>query len=606
MIRLILVFLLLTTTLLAFAADHYCPAYPAAQRRVDSDRLDLERRTRAFNAVRDKDQRPRPLSVASMNFIDGQIFSEMAAAGIESAPLSSDTEFLRRVTLDLTGRIPSIERVREFSASDNLYKRTELIESLMQSEEFVDYWTFLFANKFEVTSRYYNFIGVPGRNLFYNFLRDFVARDRSYAEVAGEMISTGGDTHVNGAGNFLIRGMQQGDPIQDTWDTITDRITTRFLGVKSECISCHNGARHLEEINLYLSERKREEFWRQSAFLSRMTLNQIPVDAFNQQSHFLIVDRSTGFYSAAGIDVNNAGPRPPRRGSYTPAYIFTGEEPKSGDWRVELARMVTSDRQFARATVNYIWAHFFKYGIVDPPDAWDLARIDPQNPPPAPWGIQASHPALLEMLADEFIRSNYSIRRIVRLIAESNAYQLSSQYPGEWRVEYERYFAKHFPRRLYAEEIYDAMSIATKTLTPMFIDGFSRPLMYAVQLPDSIEPSNDFRIGSFLSNFGRGDWFQTQRTSDTNVLKVLYLMNDNNVNFRTFGTRGVSTRVAELAQSDMSDAEAVTELFLATIGRPPNEDELQMLRRRRTGDYEPWLSDVQWSLLNKLEFIFNY
>src|SRR5688572_12757289 len=207
MIRPILIVLLLTTTLLAFAADHYCPAYPAAQRRVDLDRLDLERRTQAFRATPDKDPRPRPLSLASVNFVDGQIFSELAAAGIESAPLSSDTEFLRRVMLDLTGRIPSTDRVREFTSSDSLSKRTDLIDSLMQSEEFVDYWTFLFANKFEVTSRYYNFIGVPGRNLFYNFLRDFIARDRSYAEVAGEMISAGGDTHVNGAGNFLIRGM---------------------------------------------------------------------------------------------------------------------------------------------------------------------------------------------------------------------------------------------------------------------------------------------------------------------------------------------------------------------------------------------------------------
>jgi hypothetical protein len=268
--------------------------------------------------------------------------------------------------------------------------------------------------------------------------------------------------------------------------------------------------------------------------------------------------------------------------------------------------MVTSDRQFARATVNYIWAHFFKYGIVDPPDGWDLARIDPQNPPPAPWGIQPSHPALLEMLADEFIRSNYSIRRIVQLIAESNAYQLSSQYSGEWLVEYERYFAKHFPRRLYAEEIYDAMSVATKTQAPIFVEGFSRPLMYATQLPDSIEPFGDFRVTSFLSNFGRGDWWQTPRSSDTTVLKVLFQMNDSTVNFRTFGSRGYSTRVAELVQGDFSDDEAVTELFLATIGRPPNENELLMLKRRRGPDYEQWLSDIQWSLLNRLEFIFNY
>src|SRR5206468_5785519 len=122
---------------------------------------------------------------------------------------------------------------------------------------------------------------------------------------------------------------------------------------------------------------------------------------FNQQWHFLAIDRNVGLYNGVISDPNNPGPRPPRSGAYTPRYMFTGEVPRSNAWRDELARMVVSDRQFARATVNYIWAHFFKYGIVDPPDAWDLARIDPKNPPPAPWTLQPSHPELLERLTDE-------------------------------------------------------------------------------------------------------------------------------------------------------------------------------------------------------------
>src|SRR5262249_16691736 len=147
--------------------------------------------------------------------------------------------------------------------------RGALIDSLIGSDAYVDYWTAFFANRFEVTSRYYNIVGIPGRNLFHRYLREFVAKDRPYRDLATDVITAAGDSHSYAPVNFAVRGFQNGDPIQDTWDTITDRVTTRFLGVKTECVSCHDGRGHLEPINLYLSVRRRVEFWRQSAFLSR-------------------------------------------------------------------------------------------------------------------------------------------------------------------------------------------------------------------------------------------------------------------------------------------------------------------------------------------------
>jgi Protein of unknown function (DUF1553)/Protein of unknown function (DUF1549) len=600
--RTILIALAFAMTLVA--SDGHCPAYPSSQREADRIQFKKQQDGLAFSLQK---RAPVQLSVTAANFIDDFIFGNMAADGVPWALQSSDTEFLRRVYLDLTGRIPSSAEVAQFLADSNPDKRQTVIDSLMTSPAFVDYWTAFFANHLEVTSGYYNFIGIPGRNLFYQYLRQFVAGDRSYAEVASELIAGAGDSHVSGPPNFMVRGFQQGDPIQDTWDATSDRITKKFLGIKTECVSCHNGAHHLEPINAYLAARQRIEFWRQSAFLSRTNFLQLAVDAFNQQWHFILIDRATGGYSSV-VDPNNPGPRPSRSGGpYTPVYMFTGERPQSDNWRGELGRMVTSDRQFARATVNYIWAHFFKYGIVDPPDGWDLARIDPSNPPAAPWTLQPTHPELMEALADDFIRSGYSIRHLVKTIVASNAYQLSSKFEGEWRPEYERYFAKHFPRRLSAEEIYDAMMTATETEKPMIVEGFDQPLYFATQLPDPTEPRNDFSIRNFLSNFGRGDWWQVVRTSDTNVLQVLYLMNDNMINFRTFGTRSVSTRVSRILESNLSDEEAVNELFLSTLGRRASNEELALLQKRKTpSNYEQWLSDIQWTLLNKVDFIFNY
>jgi hypothetical protein len=600
-------YLLFGLTILS--GDVHCPVYPVSKRDADSARLKLQRQAHAFSVANRRYERlldasqPSP---APANFIDDFIFRKMTLDGVQPAPQTDDATFLRRVSLDLTGRIPSPDQIVDFVNNQDTNKRSALIDSLMGSDAFVDNWALFFATHFQVTSGYYNFIGIPGRNLFNQYLRDFIARDRSYAEVASELISSAGDSHKTGPLNFVVRGFQQGDPIQDTWDATTAQITQQFLGVQSLCVSCHNGARHLEPINLYLSVRRRTDFWGQSAFLSRTTFTQLPVDAFNQQWHFLLTDRTSGGYSSA-VDPNNPGPRPARFGGpYTPVYMFTGQRPSNGNWRAELARIVTSDRQFARATVNFIWAHFFKYGIVDPPDGWDLARIDPGNPPPAPWSLQPSHPDLLEALADEFIHSNYSIRRIIRLIAQSNAYQLSSDYPGDWKVEYESYFAKHFPQRLSAEEIYDAVITATQTQKPMYVEGFDQPLYYASQLPDPSEPRNDGNIKTFLSNFGRGDWFQLPRSTDTNVLQVLYLMNDNQLNYRTFGTRQVTTRVSQLLQARLSDTDAVNQLFLATLGRWPAQDEFTMLQAHKTANYEQWLSDIQWTLLNKLDFIFNF
>ena len=200
----------------------------------------------------------------------------MRRGGVEPAPFTTDTEILRRLSLDLTGRIPSMERVESFVADPDPAKRAKLIEGLIILEAFVDHWTSFFLKHFEVTSEYYNFIGLPGRNPFYEYVRDFVARERPYSDVVRELIASSGDSFEQGSLNSLVRGVQQNDPIQHTGDVLTDRITTKFLGVKTECVSCHNGERHLEEINLYLAERTREEFWGLPAFLARTSFVEQP------------------------------------------------------------------------------------------------------------------------------------------------------------------------------------------------------------------------------------------------------------------------------------------------------------------------------------------
>ncbi len=181
MLRLPLVLALVLAT--QSGDDPYCPAYPKPQRTILEARQALQRSVFPMTAqtVHPVVMWSAPRGAAAVvpnNFIDQHIFGAMVADNVNPAPDAGTTEILRRLSLDLTGRIPTIEKIEEFVASDDPTKRDKLIDELIASEAFVDNWTAYFANHFEVTSNYYNFVGIPGRNLFYDYIRDFVARDR--------------------------------------------------------------------------------------------------------------------------------------------------------------------------------------------------------------------------------------------------------------------------------------------------------------------------------------------------------------------------------------------------------------------------------------------
>jgi hypothetical protein len=549
-------------------------------------------------------QRPNYTVAPYDNLVDKYIFGKMQGDGVSPAPSSSDPEFVRRVYLDLTGRLPTVDQAVSFLNSTDANKRTALVEQLLASDAYVDKWTMFYGNIFQVTSGYYQYISVQSRNRFNQYLRTFVGADRSWADVARELITASGDSYQTGPPNFIVRSLQQNSPIQDTWDTLVDSSTVAFLGVKSLCISCHDGRGHLEQINLYLAPKKRTDFWKMGAFISRMNMLEEPVDTYFRQYHTILADQTSGAYMS-WVDPNNPGPRPARTGGpYAPAYMFSGETPKSGAYRTELARILTSDRQFARAAVNYLWSAMFTMGIVDPPGQWDLARIDPNSPPRSPWTLQPTHPELIEALATEFINNNYSIKHMIRLMANSQAYQLSSNYAGTWNPVYDNYFARHIARRLQAEELYDAVAQATMTVIPMDLEGYNAPVYYAGQLPDTTEPRNDSTIFGFLNNFGRGDWWNNPRNSSSTIIQTLFMMNDNSVNFRTF--TGKATRVDYIMSHGMSDLDAVNNLYLSALSRYPTDAEMSILQQNKTGTRDQWFTDIQWALLNKLDFVFNH
>jgi len=591
--------------------DTNCPKYPEAVRSRWEGALRRQRAYHDYIGGNPNRTRTVTISIPRANFIDQLLFDKMSADSIQPAPPTTDSEFLRRVYVDLTGRIPEPEKVTAFLASTVPDKRSKLIEELLASDAYVSQFTLYFNNRFQVTRGNGSNVRLQGRNLFYSFLRDFVARDRPYNQVVQEMLTAAGDSDSTPGVNYFLRYFSQleGNPSQDFWDDMTDYITTQFMGFRTACISCHNGRHHLENINLFLAPKQRSEFWSTSAFLSRTDFF-LQGEGDGGRFRYLLQDRTYGNYTGA-VPITNPGNRPQRMGADVtlPSFILNRANPSTSHWRAEMAKLVTGDRQFARATVNYLWAYFFGSGIVDPPDGWDLVRVDPNNPPPAPWPLQNSQPVLMEALTDAFINSNYSIKSLVRLIANSNVYQLSSRYTGTWNVAFDSDFARHSPQRLSAEELWDAVAIATQTEEPMNVAGFANPVMYANELPDPYEPWDNYNVQNFLTTLGRGNYTTVPRDSSPTLLGLLFLMNQYDVFQRVsepYGQWDPVNRAARVALQPISDQDAIRQIYLATLARYPADSEIaSVLAARGTNPRWVWLPRMQWALINKLEFIFN-
>lgn len=550
-----------------------------------------------------------------VNYVDDEILGKMDAAGIAPALLSSDAEFLRRVTLDLTGRIPDAGTVAEFLQSPLSDKRARMIDQLLASDEFVDRWAFFYDELFRnAANAESGGLFVAGRNALHAYFVDAVRSRKPYDVIASELITASGDTTVVGAANFVARNIQNNGPVQDTYDNLAATTGTVFLGSNALfCTSCHNGAGHMDLINLWGATIKRQDFWGMSAYYARLPrLNQR-----QGGGGYTISEGTSGNYRLDTTTGNKSARKgwptsPANLAEVPPKFIIGGDAPRSGEsYRAALARALTSNPQFARAAVNYIWRELFTVGIVEPADAFDLLRQDPANPPPAPWTIQPTHPALLDRLAADYAGSGYDLRGILRRITSSSAYQLSSSYSGQWKDDYAPYFARHFAQRLQAEMLYDAVTRATGVTLGLTVGGSTTPLGWAMQLPDTSEPGNNGAVRNFLNTFLRGNRDTRERGTDGAITEALATLNDATVvTYRVKSTTAGST-VNRLITAHAPAAEIVRALYLSTLSRLPtpaeNDTALSVLSNLKQGQTAAMAAeDLQFALINKLDFLFKY
>ena len=569
-------------------------------------------------------------------FIDQYIFNALRANNIQPADVTTDYEFIRRVTLDLTGRIPTMASVTQFGYSIDPNKRAALIDSLLASSTWVDKWTMFFGDLYKNTAANTQVqIRNEGRNAFYKYIHDSLAANKPYNKMAVEMIGAQGTNsfdQTNGQLNYLPLSVVTGGPAQDIFDMQTANMADQFLGIAHvNCLLCHNGRGHLDTLSLWGSQTTRVQAWGLSAFMAKTRTLSVatPVNPATNTSasNFWALSTYTTDYQLN----TTTGNRPARQpiGTVkviTPSYLWSGQTPANGqDYRTALAGFVTSDFQFARASVNYVGAVLLGLVIVDPPDKFDPARLDPNNPPPAPWALQPSNPQLLNALAQSFIDSGYDVKELMRLIVNSETYQLSSVYNGAWQASYEPYFARHFVRRLWSEEIHDSINIAINTFPTYTVSGFSNAstvygvtspgfgtINYAMQAPDVVNmPDGGGAVSQFLDVFLRGNRDDQPRKEEGSILQALGLMNDNYVQSRIHATgTGTAATFMQKELSTYGSTMLVDSLYLNVLSRLPSATEMTLaLNQLAVGGpaaYKTNAEDILWTLFNKLDFTFNY
>jgi hypothetical protein len=586
-------------------------------------------------------------AVPGKNLIDEYIFGRMEREGIPAAPLASDEEFIRRLYLDLTGRIPDGDAVEKFLTDPTSDKRERLIDRLVGSPEHAAKLAHAFV---DMTRPLGGTVGMKAVNIFYDYMYDAFLSNRPYDELVRELISsTAYSSFYNApatylAPKFVLAPINSMVMHEDSADEMTIAVFRDFMGLNLQCISCHDGARHLEKVNLYLTERKRRDFWSQAAFFGQTRLDRRMSRRLNEEGRWVWVagndeykvhDAAPGYSLEAPSQVRLA-----RRGKgmAEPVFILTGEKPQPGKpLRQELARMMTAHPQFARATVNRVWAELMGAGLVEPLYDFDLLRQDDEGALPAGFDVQPAFPDLLDALATDFatrqtgrmeiihqgghkeeidVTTTFDLQALIKMICNSRAYQLSAKFPGEWKASYAKYYARRFVRRLSAEQVYDSMVQATGRATEIPLAGLPQRARYMTQIrtPENISSVTrapaDLRpflteLQFFLESFGASNRRTTESTTATSMTQAVLLLNSPIVKAQ-IQVSNDSYLGKLLASGKSNNEQLVDKLFLQFLSRKPTAAErtqaVELLARRgpKQGG-----EDLQWALLNKLEFIFN-
>ena len=487
-----------------------------------------------------------------VNYVDALVAAKLKKLRISPSELCTDEVFLRRAYLDVVGVPPTVEEYGRFMASADPEKRAKLVDELLGRKEFSELWVNKWAEILQVKSS--QTVSYKAMFLYYNWLVEKLSRNTPMDEMVRELLGANGGTFKNPSTNFY----------QATNVTLemTENVAQVFMGMRIQCAQCHNHP---------FDRWTQDDYYGFAAFFSQIGRKQA-----EDQREIIIFNSGGG---EVNHPVGNRQMKPKFLGGAMP-------EVQGKDRRVVLARWLASPENpwFATSFANRVWAHFFGSGIVEPVDDFRVS-----NP--------ATNPELLEALGKRFTDSKYDLKSLVRDICNSRTYQRSTQRNPSNESD-ERNFAHANLRRIKAENLLDAITLVTETK-----DKFKGlPLgARATQIADGTTSTY------FLTTFGRA----TRETvcscevkMEPTLSQALHLLNGSTTN-QKIQQGGVVKRLIETRKFP---EERLSELYLRTLSRMPNREELDKLMPlfAEGANQEQGLGDVFWALLNSREFLFNH
>lgn len=492
------------------------------------------------------------------NFVDELVFANLKEIGVPPSPVCDDATFLRRVTLDIAGRLPTADETTAFMASDDPNKRDAAIDTLLDSPDYADYfankWAALLKNKRESKA------DITANFAFHSWVRDSLLANKPYDEMVRQLLAATGTIVANPPVAWYKR-------VKDPKAQLED-VAQLFLGVRMQCAQCHHHP---------------FERWSQNDYYSLAAF-------FNQvgRKPTAIAGEDLIFHKrgvAEFVNPKNGEPVKPAGLGGPTLEIAPDDDPrlKLADWMSE-----PSNPFFAKVLVNRYWKHFFKRGLVEPED--DLRDTNP-----------ATNPELLDALANHFVSSGFDLKEIVRTMTRSHTYQLSSKTNEHNAIDRQNY-SHYYPKRMQAEVLLDSMDTLTGATTSFAdLPAGTR----AVALPD-----NSYNASSaFLKVFGRPEGAsvcECERVQASSLAQSLHLMNSADVKGKVAAGGG---RAERLTREAATEEVGIREIYIAAFSREPTDEEMSIAKeylsdeeRSKRHGYE----DLIWAILNTKEFLYNH
>lgn len=508
------------------------------------------------------------------NYVDRHVFAKLKSLRMTPSPLGSDEVFVRRAYLDLCGIPPTGAEARHFVADQAPDKRERLVDRLMASQEFADFWTLKWADSLRVESRT---MDKRGMTAFHQWIRNAVATNVPVDQFARTILAAQGSTYDVPEANFY-RAMREPN-------ARAEGIARVFLGTRLQCAQCHNHP---------FDRWTQDDYFQWSAVFGRVdykVLENKGVDkndkhAFNGEQvvelmkEVKFTNPRTGeklkpkLLGAAELDAQTLSAK--------------NDLKAAADWITNPANAL-----FAEAQVNRIWAHLMGRGLVDPVDDFRAT-----NPP--------THPELLKQLAREFVESGYDLRQIVRRIMTSRTYQLTSK-PNATNKDDQQNYSHALVRRLGAEQLFDSLH-QFAGITPEF-RGWGPEITRAVQRPGPTNGRKRDTVGGdseqLLAQFGQPPRLlacECERTDETTMGQAFTLISGPKVN-ELLKRRG--NALSRLLDSKAPPEEQVDTLFWNALSRAPSPEERTTLSKllSQSSDKRATLEDLAWTLVNAKEFV---